>query len=99
MLFPFAVHILDMIGSSIGVLFVATKPGLPQFEKDFNTLEDPLIILKRGYKISFAFGSTGIILICYIFLDAGIYAKDAWICYSFCGIIGAVISYCFLECT
>ena len=68
MLFPFAVHILDMVGSSIGVLFVSTKPGLPSFEKDNASLEDPLIILKRGYRVAFIFGITGFIIISYLFL-------------------------------
>ena len=69
MLFPFAIHILDMIGSSIGLLFVKTKPGLPSFEKDYTSLEDPLVILKRGYKVAFTFGIVGIIFICYMFLN------------------------------
>jgi hypothetical protein len=72
MLFPFAVHILDIIGSSIGLLFVSTKPGLPSFEKDFSALEDPLKILKRGYKVSVMFGIAGFIFISYMFLSTDI---------------------------
>ena len=97
MLFPFSVHILDIIGSSIGMYFVKTKPGLPSFEKDFSTLEDPLIILKRGYKVAFVVGVTGFILISKAFLSTDV--EDSWICYAMCGIIGAIISYLFLECT
>ena len=97
MMFPFSVHILDIIGSSIGLLFVSTKPGLPSFEKDFTTLEDPLIILKRGYKVAFVIGVCGFIFISYMFLSTDI--ADSWMCYAICGIIGAVISYLFLECT
>jgi len=68
MLFPFAVHLLDIIGSTIGIFFVRTKKGLPSFEKDYTSLEDPLIILKRGYKVAFSFGVAGFILISYLFL-------------------------------
>lgn len=72
MLFPFSVHLLDIIGSSIGLLFVRTKPGLPSFEKDYASLEDPLIILKRGYKVAFACGVFGFVFISYMFLSTNI---------------------------
>lgn len=72
MLFPFSVHILDLIGSSIGLCFVKTKPGLPSFEKDYVSLEDPLVILKRGYKVAFCFGIFGFIFISYMFLSTDV---------------------------
>ena len=48
-LFPLLVHTLDLIVSTIGILFVKTKPGLPSLKPDYGSLEDPLDILKRGY--------------------------------------------------
>ena len=97
MLFPFAVHLLDMFGSSVGCLFVETQKGLPAFEKDYVSLENPIIILKRGYKVAFAIGISGFLVISYVFLQTDM--EDAWVCYAFCGIIGCTISYLFLECT
>jgi hypothetical protein len=69
MLFPFVVHLLDVIGSTIGLFFVSTKKGLPSFEKEYESLEDPLKILKRGYKVAFVCGISGFIFISYIFLS------------------------------
>ena len=97
MLFPFAVHLLDILGSTIGLFFVSTKKRLPSFEKDYTSLEDPLKILKRGYKVAFLCGISGFVLISYLLL--GTDYPNSWFCYAFCGIIGAVISFLFLECT
>ena len=63
------------------------------FDKDYNTLEDSLIILKRGYKVGFVCGISGFIFISYMFLSTDI--EDSWVCYAVCGVIGAVISYLF----
>jgi len=97
MLFPFVVHLLDIVGSTIGLYFVYTKKGLPSFEKEYTTLEDPLVILKRGYRISFLFGFFGFLCISYMLLYTD--SPYSWFCYAFCGFIGTIISYLFLECT
>jgi H+-translocating diphosphatase len=52
MLFPLAVHCLDLIVSSIGIFFTRTKEGLPEYKPDYGQLEDPLTVMKRGYIIS-----------------------------------------------
>ena len=97
MLFPFAVHILDMLASTIGMLFVYTKPGLPEYDATYGTLEDPLDIMKRGYKYAMGLGITGFIVICYWFLNPN--NQGVWIYFSCCGVIGAIISFLFIEVT
>ena len=97
MLFPFAVHILDMLASTIGMYFVYTKPGLPDYDATYGTLEDPLDIIKRGYKFAMGLGITGFIVICYWFLNPN--NQGVWIYFSCCGVIGAIISFLFSEVT
>lgn len=97
MLFPFAVHILDMFASTIGMLFVHTKPGLPDYDPTYGPLEDPLDIMKRGYKYAMGLGIVGFILICYLFLNPN--NQGVWIYFSCCGIIGTIISFLFIEVT
>ena len=63
-LFPLLVHSLDLIVSTIGVLSVQTKPGLPNLKSDYGQLEDPLDILKRGYYISLSLAIVGLFFIC-----------------------------------
>lgn len=67
-LFPLVVHSLDLIVSTISVFYVATKPGLPQFNRDYGELEDPLTVLKRGYYVSLVLATIGLFFICNYFL-------------------------------
>ena len=97
MLFPFAVHTLDLVASTFGMLFVHTKPGLPDYDPTYGALEDPLYIMKRGYKYAMAMGISGFILICYLFLNPN--GQGVWIYFSCCGVIGSIISFLFIEVT
>jgi hypothetical protein len=67
-LFPLVVHTLDLVVSTIGVFFVSTKPGLPQYKHDYGELEDPLNVLKRGYYVALGLSLVGLYFICKIFL-------------------------------
>ncbi len=69
MLFPLAVHCLDLLASTIGLSFVYTKPGLPEFDAGYGELEDPLNIMKRGYRASMVVGTIGFAYLCYLFLN------------------------------
>jgi len=44
MMFPFLVHCLDLLSSTIGLQFIKTTSI-----NDPNNLEDPLAIMKRGF--------------------------------------------------
>ncbi len=43
-------------------------------------------------------GIFGFILICYFFLNPEKY-PSAWICFSFCGLVGVIVSFLFIEVT
>ena len=57
MLFPLILHTLDIFASTIGVLFVYTKPGLPEYDANYGELEDPLDVMRRGYRIAMIVGN------------------------------------------
>jgi Na+/H+-translocating membrane pyrophosphatase len=63
-LFPLLVHSLDLWVSTIAIFFVKTKPGHPSKDSSYGPLEDPLIVLKRGYYISLILAMFGLFVIC-----------------------------------
>ena len=78
---------------------------MPQYNIDYgihSTLkfikgkfEDPLDVMKKGYRVSMFLGIVGFPLICYKFLNI----NGSWVEFSLCGWIGIVISYLFIEIT
>lgn len=93
MLFPLAVHCVDIIASTIGVVMVKTKPGLPDYDASYGELEDPLDLMKRGYRYALLCGTIGFFIISYWFLD------NAWLSYGTCGLIGTILCFAFVEIT
>jgi H+-translocating diphosphatase len=91
-LFPLLVHTLDLIVSTIGVLFVKTKPGLPSLKAGYGELEDPLDILKRGYYVSLGLAVLGLFYICKTFLYAPS-SPGAYLCFFGCAAIGVLVSF------
>ena len=97
-LFPLAVHCLDLVVSTIGVLMLKTKEGLPDLRPDYGELEDPLTILKRGYIVSIILGTIGFFALCYFFLNPK-NIPDVWLNLSLCGLVGIAISLIFIFVT
>ena len=97
-LFPLLVHTLDLIVSTIGVLFVQTKPGLPSLKQDYGALEDPLDILKRGYYVSLGLAVVGLFFICKTFLYLPKF-PNAYMYFFGCAVIGVVVSFLFVLIT
>lgn len=95
MLFPLAVHSLDIFASTIGMLFVKTKPGLPEFHPNYGELEDALDIMKRGYRIAMIIGIPGFIFLSYFLLEM----NGSWIYFAGCGMIGVNLAFLFIELT
>jgi len=94
MLFPLTVHCLDIFASTIGMLFVRTRKGLPEYNPVYGNLEDPLEIMKKGYRISMIIGVIGLGVICKFYLDASESGHSGtWIKYAMCGAIGIIVSY------
>lgn len=58
-------------------------------------MEDPLDVMKKGYKVTSIIGIIGFPIICYNLLNH----KGSWINFTFCGWIGICISYLFIEIT
>lgn len=97
-LFPLLVHSLDLIVSTIGVLSVYTKPGLPNLKSDYGKLEDPLDILKRGYYISLTLAIIGLFFICKTFLYVPSF-PNAYLYFFGCSVIGVIVSFLFVIIT
>ena len=58
-------------------------------------MEDPLDVMKKGYKITSIVGIFGFPVICYNLLDH----EGSWLYFTCCGWIGIIISYLFNEIT
>lgn len=97
-LFPLLIHSLDLIVSTIGVLLVQTKPGLPNLKSDYGNLEDPLEILKRGYYISLSLAIIGLFFICKTFLYVPSF-PNAYLYFFGCSVIGVIVSFLFVIIT
>jgi hypothetical protein len=87
-----------MIASTVGMFFVKTKPGLQDFSASYGEYEDPLHVMKRGYRVAMSVGLVGFAWICFQFLNPHQFPR-AWLCFFFCGIIGVTVSYLFMEVT
>jgi len=94
-LFPLFVHCLDIVASTVGMHFVSTKKGLPDFEKSYSKFQEPLEVMKKGYKVAMSIGFFGFIFLCYSFLDY----NGSWLNFSLCGLVGIIISFTFIELT
>lgn len=63
-LFPLGVHCMDLIISSIGILLVRTKRGLPDAESASGGTVDPLAVMIRSYLITCLMGCVGFAFLC-----------------------------------
>eukprot|EP00357_Protocruzia_adherens_P016193 CAMPEP_0115031626 /NCGR_PEP_ID=MMETSP0216-20121206/38652_1 /TAXON_ID=223996 /ORGANISM="Protocruzia adherens, Strain Boccale" /LENGTH=752 /DNA_ID=CAMNT_0002409325 /DNA_START=192 /DNA_END=2450 /DNA_ORIENTATION=+ len=97
-LFPLAIHCLDLVVSTIGVMVVKTKPGLPELDSNYGELEDPLDVLKKGYRLSMFLGCIGFIAVCYGMLYSSA-APKAWLSFCYAGCVGIGVSYLFVVIT
>jgi Na+/H+-translocating membrane pyrophosphatase len=105
-LFPLVIHCLDLFVSIVGARFVRTKSGLPIGGSDYQSIEDPLTVMKRGYNVSIFLGFIGIFIISYILLNVpSIVINEeggsnyAWLYFAACAVIGLINSYLFIVIT
>lgn len=104
-IFPLIIHCLDILVSIIGAKFVKTSKGLPVGGSDYQDIEDPLKVMKKGYNVSVLLGFFGIIILCALLLDVPSFieykdkANYGWIYFAACGIIGLIDSYLFIIIT
>ncbi|CAD7956066.1 unnamed protein product [Amoebophrya sp. A120] len=93
--FPLAVHSMDIVISSVGVMLVRTRRGLPDHGA---APEDALAIMKRAYLVSLLLGVGGFFLLCRLLLYSPV-APDAWKWFCACGVVGLVAAYLFVIIT
>jgi len=87
-LFPLAVHSMDIIVSSIGVMLVKTNTHN----------EDPMQVLTRGWFYSVSLATVGFFMITRLLLHTDV-APDAWWHFALCGLVGIVTCYLFIIIT
>lgn len=97
-LFPLVVHSLDLIVSTIAIFFAKTKPGLPQLNKNYGELEDPLDVLKKGYYVSLILAAIGLFFISQTFLNIPGYPNSS-MCFFGCSVVGITVSFLFIRIT
>ena len=97
-LFPLLVHSLDLLVSTIGIFFVKTKTGHPSRDSNYGPLEDPIIILKRGYYVSLLLALLGLFWICrnFLYIPA---LPNAYLYFYSCSVVGVVVSFLFVAIT
>lgn len=103
--FPLIIHCWDLLISIFSSRFIKTKPGLPVGGSNYQEIEDPLDVMKKGYRVCVILGTVGIILLTYLMLnipnnnDHGREQSFAWVYFAACGLIGLVDSYLFIIVT
>ena len=97
-LFPLVVHSLDLIVSTIAVFFVKTKPGVPNYTRDYGEIEDPLDVMKRSYYVSLVLALVGLICICNRFLYIPS-LPSASLYFFFCSAVGVMVSFLYIKIT
>eukprot|EP00931_Biecheleriopsis_adriatica_P056228 TRINITY_DN33310_c0_g1_i1.p1 TRINITY_DN33310_c0_g1~~TRINITY_DN33310_c0_g1_i1.p1 ORF type:complete len:855 (-),score=165.95 TRINITY_DN33310_c0_g1_i1:68-2479(-) len=88
-LFPLAIHAMDLIVSSIGIMLTEAPKG-----KNV----DPMEVLKNGYKVSVGLAGVGIVLICRLLLYTSTH-PHAWLYFSVCGLVGLGTAFLFILVT
>jgi len=88
-LFPLAIHAMDLIVSSIGIMVTEAPKG-----KNI----DPMEVLKSGYKISVALAGVGIVMLCFLLLRTDEHPA-AWLHFSVCGLLGLGTAFLFILVT
>ncbi len=92
LIFPLIIHCFDIVASCIGSHFVRTKEGIPLGNDNNKDIEDPLVIMKKGYFVTLFLGLIGIFIISYLLLDSAV-NPNAWIYFFGCALIGLIDSY------
>lgn len=90
MFFPLVVHALDIVVSSLGIMYVGAT------NQTHN--QDPMTILKGGYYVTASTAVVGFIITCWLLLSVPD-APQAWLHFAGCGGLGMMTSYVFIAST
>ncbi|CAK9092546.1 unnamed protein product [Durusdinium trenchii] len=91
-LFPLAIHAMDIIVSGIGIMMTESPKG-----KSAKNI-DPMEVLKSGYKISVGLAAVGIVILCRLLLYTDAH-PTAWMYFSVCGLVGLGTAFLFILVT
>jgi H(+)-translocating pyrophosphatase len=94
-LFPLAVHCMDLFVSSLGTLLVRTTEGIPT--KSNHDFDNPLSVMIRAYRATIAMAVVGFLLLCRIMLSTP--NNSSWLWFAGCGILGMIVAYLFVIIT
>eukprot|EP00922_Rhytidocystis_sp_ex-Travisia-forbesii_P029088 GHVS01042599.1.p1 GENE.GHVS01042599.1~~GHVS01042599.1.p1 ORF type:complete len:954 (+),score=153.72 GHVS01042599.1:89-2863(+) len=97
-LFPLGVHCMDLVISSIGILLIRTKKGMPDADSAAGAGEDPLKIMIRAYLIICMMGCVGFAALCRYFLFVPDH-PGAWKNFAACGGVGMACAFLFVIIT
>lgn len=97
-LFPLCVHCMDLIISSVGMLFVRTKRGMPDADSASGAPEDPLKIMIRAYLFTCLLGVLGFTGLCRYCLHVPSYPLT-WMYFAGCGAVGMMCAFAFVIIT
>lgn len=64
----------------------------------YGDLEDPLNVMKKGYRVSMVLGVAGFIFLCYTLLNPEKFPSASFY-FSACGLVGILVSYLTIEVT
>jgi H(+)-translocating pyrophosphatase len=107
-LFPLCVHAVGLICSAIGGLAVRVRHHSSADEQrsllrgdsqSDDYLEDPMTIMKRGFRVTMILAAISIWVLCWLLLRVGNVAPKAWWHYALCGMIGLAVSYLYVLIT
>eukprot|EP00927_Polykrikos_kofoidii_P083399 TRINITY_DN8526_c1_g1_i2.p1 TRINITY_DN8526_c1_g1~~TRINITY_DN8526_c1_g1_i2.p1 ORF type:complete len:836 (-),score=149.79 TRINITY_DN8526_c1_g1_i2:202-2556(-) len=90
--FPLAIHAMDLIVSSVGIMMTEVPPG-----KSAANI-DAMEVLKDGYKISVGLAMVGIVVLCRLLLHTEEYPM-AWVHFAVCGLVGLSTAFLFILVT
>ncbi len=93
-LFPLAVHCMDLLVSSIGTMLVSTVEGIPT--KSHSDFDNPLSVMIRAYRATILMAMVGFMILCRTMLSV---PGSSWIWYGACGVLGMVVAYLFVIIT
>ncbi|EER08598.1 Pyrophosphate-energized membrane proton pump, putative [Perkinsus marinus ATCC 50983] len=95
--FPLAVHCMDMLVSSMGMMLIRAKKGMPTHSAKDTADEDPMKIMKRAYSVTLFLATIGFMILCRWFL--WVPNTNSWAWFFGCGTVGMACSYLFVIIT
>jgi H(+)-translocating pyrophosphatase len=96
-LFPLAVHCMDLLVSSIGTMLVRTAEGLPNRSSNPD-FDNPLTVMIRAYKATILMAIVGFIILCRTMLSSQ-GKNPGWLWFAASGVLGMGVAYLFVIIT